>query len=346
MYCALRAWGGRLSAGERDRSLTIAGRCLLARPSEQRLAALFELYSNDFARYRPQLKGRFGCPLCTKHFGIPPNTPIKEIVAPDHIVPKALGGTLTTLTCRKCNDTVGSRLEKHLIQRVLVSNRKRPIKIRVKVGGAEQGAELHGPIPTTGETPVFVIKGVRQWSDEREVEKIIQALKDGAKTIHFTGNLGFARQRSDLALLRAAYLMMFRTFGYSYVLDSSATAVRAQLDNPRNIMPILSGIMWSVPEPAPAETHVAIVTEPEPCRCFLVLLELHRDPRQVAGVVLPGPGSDGLALYDLLRTPSCQGEKMLQSLSVVSGFLPLRRGLGNSSSRRRPNPKNYSAVNG
>lgn len=49
---------------------------------------------------------------------------------------------------------------------------------------------------------------------------------------------------SPVALLRSAYLLMFCTFGYRYVLDASAAPVREQLHNPLVQTRVLDGVSW------------------------------------------------------------------------------------------------------
>src|SRR5215203_478907 len=91
-----------------------------------RLAALFRLYAADLERAEG-LQHTFRCPLCLSDFRHAPEAPLDQIVAEEHVVPKALGGRIVTLTCRRCNNTHGSALEKHLIQRVRVLGREVPV---------------------------------------------------------------------------------------------------------------------------------------------------------------------------------------------------------------------------
>lgn len=83
------------------------------------------------------------CPLCLRL--IAPGASLADQVAEEHVVPEALGGRLTTLTCRQCNNSAGAELEAHLVQRVLIDARKRPVEAIVDIGGAVHRAEVHFP---------------------------------------------------------------------------------------------------------------------------------------------------------------------------------------------------------
>jgi hypothetical protein len=108
---------------------------------QQRLRGLLDRYNDDFARCVPSRRRQFGCPRCGRSFPLLPDVPIEAIVAEEHIVPGALAGRLTTLTCRSCNNDDGSELDAHLIQRVRIEHRTNPLVVRVEIGGTEQSQD-------------------------------------------------------------------------------------------------------------------------------------------------------------------------------------------------------------
>lgn len=287
---------------------------------------LFHRYSAELGRVTPALTGQFRCPLCLTLFKPIPGQLLRDILAPEHVVPDALGGRITTLSCRRCNNTTGSNLEKHLIQRARIDNRQVPIKARIQIGDAEHGAEIMIPEDPRAPGSAIVITGVEKWSDARQVEKAKQAMgSQPPPTIRFHANFGYVHRRSEVALLRAAHLMMFRTFGYEYLDDPSTALVLEQLKNPRNATPILGGIMWRIPDPPITDTCVTILVDPPMIQSFFVVLKLSRDPLHLAGVVLPPPGSTDETLYDRLQSADASGPKKFQGFDVVDGFLPFRR---------------------
>lgn len=283
-----------------------------------RLERLFEFYAADLRRFAPELSDHFGCPLCLRAFKKVDN--LGEIVAEEHVVSRQLGGRIVTLTCRKCNSDDGSKLDAHLIQRVRLEANKRPLKGRLRIGTVTFGFEMDvRPAPKAD----IKITAIRKQSDPRQIEEVKRLLREGRETIKLSGNLGYNDNRSVVALVRSAYLLMFRTFGYRYVLDASAKIIREQIQNPRERMSVLDGIMWRIPDAIPPGNIVAIMHTPKSIRSFFVFLRLDDDTRHVAGVTLPPPGTNGAELYPQLQSTEARGLKMLDPLPIPErGFLP------------------------
>ena len=237
-------------------------------------------------------------------------------------MPNKLGGRQVTLTCRRCNNDAGSKLESHLVQRVLVEAHKRPVKTRIEVGGAVQRAEML--VPTTDEEAIH-LEVIEKQSDPRQAAEAQRHLSEAQKSINLQMNFGYKPLRSAVAVLRAGYLKMFQTFGYSYVLDPSATGIRAQLENEAEKTPVLSGIMWKVPDPVPIGTSVAIMTKPVPIASFVVLLELSKQPAHVAAVAFPPPGTGGRDFYSKFQSNDWAGPKKMTPVIPEDPalFLPL-----------------------
>ena len=166
---------------------------------------------------------------------------------------------------------------------------------------------------------------IEKQSDPRQVVEAQRHLSEAPKDINLQMNFGYNPLRSAVAVLRAGYLKMFQTFGYSYVLDPSATAIRAQLENEAEKTPVLSGIVWKVPDPVPLGTSVTIMTKPVPIASFVVLLELSKQPAHVAAVTFPPPGTDGKDLYSKFESKDWAGPKSMAPVvpEDPEHFLPL-----------------------
>ena len=74
---------------------------------------LFLIAAADLTELRPETVDEVVCPLCLARFGI--DAVEDGRLSREHIVPSALGGKLLTLTCRLCNNTLGSDLDRHLV---------------------------------------------------------------------------------------------------------------------------------------------------------------------------------------------------------------------------------------
>jgi hypothetical protein len=139
-------------------------------------------------------------------------------------------------------------------------------------------------------TETVTILGKPQQSDPRAIRVAEEALRGGERAIRMNLNFGYVERRSVVGLLRAAYLLMFRTFGYSYVLDRSGRALRRQIMDPFDDGPFLTAIMWQVEEKVPAGSFIAVAREAAATACFVVL-ELADNPRDQAAVALPPPAA-------------------------------------------------------
>ena len=283
----------------------------------KRLERLFDRYSADLRRFAPDLDDHFGCPLCLR--GLRRVADLRDIVAEEHVVAEALGGRIVTLTCRQCNNIDGTNLDAHLIQRVRIEANEAPVKVRTRMGDAHMGAEMDGAPDEAEPIPIRVIESQ---SDPRQVEEVIRLLREGETEMKLEMNFGFNANRSLVALVRSAYLLMFRVFGYEYVLDPSAAAVREQLKTPIERTPVLNGIIWKMGETIPDDASLCVMFAPELTRSFFIILRLN-EQKHLAGVTIPPPGDDGSGLYALLQRPEAQGAKQLHPVPIPNGFLPL-----------------------
>jgi hypothetical protein len=287
-----------------------------------RLDRLFSHYSADLARFAPEYKDRFGCPLCYQVFER--INKLSETLAEEHIVPKRLGGTLTTLTCRQCNSHHGSTLDSHLVRRVHIESRRRPISARVRIGDGEIGAEIH--IPASLDDEAIQILGIKGQSHPDKSDETMRALEKGERAIHINLNFEYVPIRSTVALVRSAYLLMFRMFGYRYILDESAKVVLHQIRNPEEETLVLKGIVWRISDRLPKTNCLAILYEPVQIQCFTAFLQLDRKTEHCAGVMLPAPGTDGSYLYNIVRSREISNRKRFTIIPMPQqGFWPLVR---------------------
>lgn len=283
-----------------------------------KLESLFSRYSRDLESCCPALRDTFVCPICLGEF--PRESDLRTIVAEEHVIPQALGGRITTLTCRRCNNTAGSGLESHLVQRVLVESRKRPVNMKLEVGGAIQRGELY--LPDTKDGPINLTVVPKQ-SDPAQEEVVRTRLEEGKTELTIQMNLGYIPLNSMVAVVRAAYLLMFRIFAYSYVLDPSAELIRAQIQNPTTETSVIKGVIWRLPESVQSGNQVMFMIDPPSTPCILALLQLGNEPAHVAGMMFPPPGLGNIELYLELQSAKWKGPKTFRHIqSDPKHFLP------------------------
>ena len=264
------------------------------------LETLVGRYEADLQKVLPNFERGFVCPICLRFFDRKAN--LSSELTIEHIVPKKLGGRLTTLTCRRCNNTAGTKLESHLVKRVQIEGRKKPILAGVEFCGSTFRGEVHLP-----NSPHEAIKvyGIRKQSHFREIDKFAKLLSDGVwdgETLNLNVELGYVPALTAAALMRSAYLLMFRIFGYRYLFEKSAELIRKTITEPLVETDATKGISWRVKVHPPTEAGVSIVTSPKELRSFMVFLTLDRDQDHVSSVALPPPNAGREYFQRLDRT--------------------------------------------
>ena len=236
----------------------------------------------DLLQILPNAKMGFLCPICLMFFA-------RTSVSIEHIVPDALGGRLTTLTCRGCNNTAGAQLDYHLVERVRVEGRSKLLEADVAFRGTKFRGKVHLPESTSDS---FRLYGSPKQSNPREINRFFSLLDEGiwhGQELKLRLERKYEPVPSAVALLRSAYLLMFRLFGYRYVFDSSAVVVRESISQPTMETDGLKGISWRVDCSPPSEIGVSIVTQPREFRSFMVFLTLDKSHEHVSAIALPPP---------------------------------------------------------
>lgn len=284
----------------------------MARNREQRRLQLFDLYAENASLYFPSLKSQFICPLCRQVFGRD-SVKVKSLeVDLAHVYPKSCGGKLETLTCKNCNSRMGSRADSHLVHQHRVNRalsdgtEQDAIPARLQVFGEEIGIRLHRDGTATK------LVGSEKHSDPKCVTALEQKLKAGA--VPDKGSITFRwvdGRMVRLAELHSAFLMMFREFGYEYVLSAASDAIRSSLEaeekgdlNDLKEFRILGLPLESTFDPKYVLASVGILTRPEELRCFFVPLPGSPGSGQCRCVTLPGFGDEGKLAYENIRRAS------------------------------------------
>jgi len=169
---------------------------------------------------------------------------------------------------------------------------------RVEAGNGEIGASIdlkEGKV---------LIAGRKDHSNpelRRKFDRYSQSVR-GKKEWQFRFHVRFkySHSRFLVAILRAAYLIMFHYFGYEYIFSPSLEQVRQQINNPNGSELAKYAVLKpskNIPPPDYVERGVSIVTSPPELRSFLVTLVLNRKNPQYCGVLMPGPSEKGAQVY-------------------------------------------------
>jgi hypothetical protein len=266
-------------------------------------ARLFERYSTNLGLYRPKFDGLFICPICLD--GFTREALDQDLLAVEHCVPESVGGSLLTLTCKKCNNENGAKIDSHLSERLRADDfaeavGQGPYDAVVTVEGNPVRANVTFE---RGEMHTIESRVVRRATNPTKLQAALDELSSGkiGITVNMNFTFKFNQQVARVALMRAAYLIMFRYYGYSYVFYNQVSMIRNQICNPReDIVP--QAAILQLPQDSCQPNVPGIVKSPTQFRSYLVPIKVKSANRsRVFGVFLPGFGDGAERLYNFIR---------------------------------------------
>lgn len=193
-------------------------------------AELAARLSKHLERFRPDLAGQFICPTCLN-----PPIPLSSLseISEAHIIPKAAGGGISTLICRRCNSLFGTKQDKWFGEHVRLHREgKDVLQTRITTGDfTVDGVRYGGTFLADREHGVDFLIDSSRCSPEALDE--LRRQKGRAKAT-ITVPLPLLANESLLRVgfLTAAYLLWFQQLGYSWALQKHLDAVREQIRNP------------------------------------------------------------------------------------------------------------------
>ena len=187
-------------------------------------AAFERVFPGARAREFPDIDDPYVCPLCGRPF---PRAAIADgILTFEDAPPKSYGGKPVALTCKPCNNSLGSSLDAPLS--TLDSAEMSPCTLGI------DGVEVNAYQEIRPNGRFFAIPEKQNNPDH--TARFFRGL-DGKPADSGTLQLMFKwdavkRRRADLAWLKAAYMVTFATWGYSYAFSPALRVVREQLLHP------------------------------------------------------------------------------------------------------------------
>ena len=251
---------------------------------------MFEYLRLDISRVSNTSPQDIPCPLCLTPMSLEWIDLPEPRVTKEHIIPDELGGTTTTLTCKDCNNNHGTQLDSHLIQMIrctdsLSGDGIRLLSGRLGLAGKRVPVDIDWKVPTG--TTEFKMRP----NDPALPAQIHQFMSKEPDTIEIEVNLKYIPCRASLAILRIAYLAMFKCMGYSYILSPAADRVRQTIINYQKPPAEVDGVILRGISPAP--TQPLEIHRIRNGDMFLVLMALVADSkRHHYAVPMPGPNID------------------------------------------------------
>jgi hypothetical protein len=262
--------------------------------------SIFHELNIQLLKWEPDIGENIHCPLCWQMFNI---KSLDSLLSIEHIPPSSVVKLInedyyTTLTCKRCNHTFGSKyhsqLKKFLIfQLNQVGKYDRPIKGKISYPNSSNPMKSN-IIFKTQDKKVDIV-GVRK----ANAPLVIQDYVNGWKDIYvrkktdwsYTVTLNYECVPSVVwsAYIQVAYLFVYVLTGCHYAFTKAGKTIREKLVcgdiskmGPAVINPSVVGIG--------GKPWVARVENPVNLRCFLV---------KIAGniVILPFPNDEQLSCY-------------------------------------------------
>lgn len=229
----------------------------------------------------------YACPICLDFFpldSLDQNSP--NPLTFEDIPPKSLSGKPLLLTCKNCNNQSGSELDIHL---------KMDMELRAFFKGATDlkstGKMRDGKsfkILTRFDKDKrlfqFIYSNKNPYA-QMQVDKFAENWQGSTFNFEFKGP---NKLKHKVALLRIAYLLAFKSFGYSYLYSEGGRLIRSQISDPLN--EIITKPFLITSDLLKDRPGIHIVTSPKKLKCILVVFSLHLESvSREFGVLLPGP---------------------------------------------------------
>jgi len=282
---------------------------------------IFAKLSRDLARVTNDLPNKILCPLCLASMPEEAIDLEEPMVTEEHIIPRNLGGTVTTLTCKRCNNNHGSALESHLIQMVRSNDSLsglggQTVRGWMDVLGDRLPVDME--LKPSANGPICLV--CRPFNPA-VVAKVSSSLRSGSvDSIGITVTTEYVPVRAYLGLFRIAYLEMFRRAGYGYILSPAAGVIRQAIasfnDPPVEICyPLVSELRGISPMPSkPLQVHYI-----EEGKAYSVLMTLVGDSKRHYVVTMPDAR---LRPDDVLQVLLNAGATVVARRKVGSSFAP------------------------
>lgn len=236
----------------------------------------------------------FRCPLCRRYFATdePEEVNVSELnLTVEHVPPECMGDLIKTMTCKDCNNYLGSfegKLEKSL-RRKNKWEEDNTTKGRVSFGDRDK--EIGIEVKFTDEGPIR-LDTIEEISNEEAIGELTDSISNGFDfTLHTY--IPEVDGRKLLAVLyKNALLTAFYVFGYSYTESESVQKVKTQILNPEEKIIPTKGIavLNNISEKL---SYPLIGWSKEPVRALYVTFPLVVEGnKRFYTVPLPGPGPE------------------------------------------------------
>lgn len=303
---------------------------------------LFNIYSNNLSDFKTNLKSNtiipdeFGlyCPLCAQHY----DEKQFDKLTLEHNPPDSLGGKDNILTCKNCNNTSGSKIDKEILLALneldimsFKPNSKFKTKLHNKSTG-ENGVNAIISIKPERHFKINIspannphIKDAFLNSFEYEYNSdhpLISNFESSGVIEKLNFNLKMPNKRNErlasIGLLKIAYLIGFEKLGHAFLFGKHMELIRSQIKNPEK--EIINKPFWIHNNYDDDLLGVNVITKPKELKSFLIVFDLKtKSDIYRIGICIPGYGENDIDVYKNIETLLCQ-EKGTINIEINNYF--------------------------
>ncbi len=238
----------------------------------------------------------------------------------EHIVPGSVGGRRDILSCERCNNSHGSSLDSQLkkYQEICDAfNGLQPIRATMSALGNNVKVNMQWGSRSNN------IQIVDKASNPAAVQALMSKGASGEiSEYQFKLGLGYTKSGFRRALIRCAYLALFRKFGYSYVKHEAPQFIRRLICESGRADPKLRSIVAEV-RGANFPYNVPYFLVPVTIGnidCALVFIRLRRLSTSIHAVYMPNTSCSPASYMDVMDRWSAQADGATLTLPLVGVF--------------------------
>ncbi len=228
------------------------------------------------------------CPICMDQF----SSEDLDVTKSNHLTledvpPKSLGGRPCVLTCKKCNNAAGHKIDSQLYARMYEMDQQKFVSGSSFKARFRQDDEIVQGEVTVGEDGKIKVKNSYKNNNRAKLDTFIDGISP--KTGNPVMNIEFIPSKIDfkglqVALLKTAYLLCFEKFGYAVINDACYNIVREQIQNPN--LDIYPTQFW-FQGPFNENQYGVHISTNVGLECFMVIFPLKSHTNRVFGAILP-----------------------------------------------------------
>lgn len=237
------------------------------------------------------------CPLCWKETDY-------DDLSLEYIVPVSVGGRHFILTCTQCNNSHGSILDSHLVQFQAIHDAFKghgTIPAKLPAHGKEIAANIEWGDGYKN------IKIVGRASDPTSVSAMQKGLKAGnIDKLTLRLKLGYIKDRFQKALLRSAYLAVFKCFGYEYANREVVQVIRRRISDTSLNYPRLGSLIGEIRNGKfkCKKSYAIAPGNVNGIDFFLVILQLRKETTTSHFVFMPSLTDNSDEFYEAMERSS------------------------------------------